>query len=88
MASGWSRAILAISGELLFWATIIFAIFVGSFWGLLLLPIGLFAVAVAVNRFFPLVPIDAKLAKVRRRAEAGFWLAICVLVGILVIKAL
>jgi hypothetical protein len=76
VASGWSRAVLAVGGELLMWGSIIFAIGIGSFYGLLLLPIGMVVLAVGVNRIFPLVAIDAAMSAARRRAMKHFWIAV------------
>ena len=80
MASGWSRAVSTLGSEIILWGSIIFAILVQSFYGLLIFPVAMLALATLVNRLFPLVAVDPGLTKARRRAEKGFWLAILVLV--------
>jgi hypothetical protein len=84
-ASGWGRAITAIGGEILLWGSIIFAFFVGSPFGLLALPLGLFAMTIAVNSAFPLVAIDVALTVARKRAVRHFGIAVLVAVAIVVI---
>ena len=88
MASGWSRTIAALGGEVLVWGSIVFSLLVGSFYGLLLLPAGMFALALMVNRIFPLVAIDGRLTKARQRAVKGFWLAVAVLAVVVVARQL
>lgn len=81
-SSGWSRTFAALIGEVLLWGSIIFALVIGSFYGLLLLPLGLVALGVALNKSFPLVPIDEGLTKARRRAISSFGVAIVAAVAL------
>lgn len=85
-ASGWSRTITAIGGEALLWGSIIFALTIGSLYGLLALPFGMIVLATAVNRSFPLIAIDAGLAKARRRAIQHFWIAVAVAVAVVAVR--
>jgi hypothetical protein len=88
MASGWGRATAAFGAEALLWGSILFAIFIGSFYGLLALPFSMLALSVLVNRAFPLVALDAGLAKARRRAIRNFAIAVAVAIAVLVVQAL
>ena len=85
-SSGWSRTIAAFAGEALVWGSIILALLIGSLYGLLLLPLGMIALAVALNRAFPLVSIDEGLTKARRRALRGFWVAIAVAAAFVIVR--
>ncbi|MDZ7869371.1 MAG: hypothetical protein U5L02_09280 [Rheinheimera sp.] len=79
-ASGWSRAVAAIGGEVLLWGSIILALYIGSPCGLLALPLGLFAMTAALNWMFPLVAI-AELSAARKRATMHLGIAVFVLVA-------
>jgi len=79
-ASGWSRGVAAIGGELLLWGSIVFSLIIGSPFGLLALPLGLFAMTVAVNRAFPLVAIG-ELSAARKRATKHLGIAVLVVVA-------
>src|SRR5262245_627035 len=80
MASGWGRTVAALGSEVLLWVSIILSFFIGSVYGLLAYPMGMLALAVAVNGMFPLVAIDARLTVARHRAKTGFLLALAVLI--------
>jgi hypothetical protein len=84
-ASGWSRTVTAIGGEVLLWGSIIFAFVVGSPFGLLALPLGLFAMTAAINRVFPLVAIDEGLTVARKRAAKHFGIAVLVAGAVVVV---
>jgi hypothetical protein len=49
----------------LFWGSIVFAIVVGSFFGLLLFPVGMAALGAYLNRAFPLVAIGERVLEER-----------------------
>ena len=85
MASGWSRTITAIGGEAVLWGSIIFAFIVGSPFGLLALPLGLFAMTAAVNRAFPLVAIDEGLTVARKRAAKHLGFAALVTIAVMMV---
>lgn len=82
VASGWGRAITGFGAELLLWGSALFALAVGSFYGLLLLPVGLTALVVGTNRAFPLVAVDAAFSTARRRAMKRFWIIVAALVTV------
>jgi hypothetical protein len=86
MASGWSRTLSALVGEIILWGSIVFSVLVRSFYGLLIFPVAMVALAVLVNRIFPLVAIDASLTRARRRAEKGFWLAVLALLIVVALR--
>ena len=88
MASGWGRSIAALGAEGLMWASIVFALVMGSVYGLLLLPIGMLGLSALVNRLFPLVAIDAGWTRARRRAAWGFGIAIAVAAALLFVQAI
>jgi hypothetical protein len=88
MASGWGRAMAALGAEILLWGSIVFAVAVRSFYGLLLLPLGMFTLSALVNRFFPLVPVDADWARARRRAVWIFGTAIALAVLLVLVRAI
>lgn len=66
--------------------SIILALLIGSLFGLILLPLGMVALGVGLNRAFPLVAIDEGLTKARRRAIRSFWFAIVVAVAFVVVQ--
>jgi hypothetical protein len=84
VASGWSRAITAIGAESLLWGSFVFALAVGSFYGLLLLPAGMVLLIVVTNRVFPLIAVDAALTTARLRAKKRFWIVAATLAVVIV----
>jgi hypothetical protein len=86
-ASGWSRAVAAIGGEILLWGSIILSLCIGSPLGLLALPLGLLAMTVAVNWAFPLVAIG-DLSAARKRATTHIGIAVLAAVAIAVVVSL
>lgn len=88
MASGWGRSVAAVGGQALVWGSIVFAFAIRSFYGLLLLPLGMLALSVLVNRLFPLVTIEAGWAKARHVAAWGLGIGIAVAVLLLFVQAL
>jgi hypothetical protein len=84
VSSGWSRAITAFGAESLLWGSFAFALAVGSLYGLLLLPVGMFALVLVTNRVFPLVAVDAAFSAARLRAKKRFWIIAAALLVVLI----
>jgi len=83
--SCWRSGIGAIFGEVLCWGSIIFAVIVRSFWGLLLMPVGLIALSLILARLFPLVVVDPALTRGRRAARSYFWIGLAIVVAFIVL---
>jgi hypothetical protein len=88
IASGWSSVIAGISGEVLLWASLIFALAVGSFYGLLILPVGMIVLGAFLNKTFPLVALDAEITRARRRAVRHFCIAVAIAIVIVTVPAI
>jgi hypothetical protein len=79
--SGWAHAISALILEVAFWGAIILAIFMRSWFGLLLLPVTIIVLSAAIGSIFPLKPIyPAAVSAARRSAAIQITLGALVLV--------
>jgi hypothetical protein len=84
--SGWSGAIAAIGTEVVFWGSIVLSFVVGSFYGLLALPLGVVALTLWLGQCFPLIPGDDTIREIRRKTIRHTWLVVGV--GITILLAL
>jgi hypothetical protein len=71
--SGWSSFAIALATEILLWGGIVFAIFLGSFYVLLTLPVGMAVTALLLARFSPLVAATNFVLEARRKIVRRTW---------------
>ena len=71
--SGWSSFAIVLATEVLLWGSIVFAIFRGSFYGLLALPLGMAVAALLLARFFPLIAATDFVLETRRKIVRRTW---------------
>jgi hypothetical protein len=77
--SGWAHAVSALVLEVLLWGSIVFALVVASWLGLLLFPAGVAILSIVIGYSFPLKQTQPSAVLAARRA-AGFQLVTAILV--------
>jgi len=71
--SGWSNFAVVLASEAFLWGSIVLAILLRSFYGLLALPLGIAATAILLARFFPLMAASDTVLETRRKVVRRTW---------------
>ncbi|MDR6990175.1 hypothetical protein [Luteimonas sp. 3794] len=71
--SGWSNFATVLAAEVFLWGSIVFAIFLGSFYGLLALPVGMAVISILLAQLFPLIPANDFVLETRRKIVRRTW---------------